>query len=304
MRTETQSRHVASGLVSAVILVAVATLLVHPSTAQAGATSGTRTISHRVSEDADPVGADLTGRSEAPLPQRPGRTRPVVLLYGDSLAWESQAYFVWDLASAGADVKTRTFGGTAICDFLEQMRADASELEPDAVVIEFSGNALTPCVSGAAVEQGELDLVDTYRADAETAISIFPAARIYLVGSPVSEQAYEDGDAHGGAMDDLYREIAAQDANVRYVDAGAAVLDEGRWTETLSCLPSEPCAGGTDPLGRAVNVVRAPDGVHFCPAAKDARRGVTATCPVWSSGAYRYGSAMAEPVVLDLTISR
>ena len=61
---------------------------------------------------------------------------------------------MWDLASAGADVKTRTFGGTAICDFLEQMRADASELEPDAVVIEFSGNALTPCVSSAAVEQG------------------------------------------------------------------------------------------------------------------------------------------------------
>ena len=96
MRTETKPRHVASGLVSAVILVAVATLLVHPSTAQAGATSGTRTISHRVSDDADPVGADLTGRSEAPLPQRPGRTRPVVLLYGDSLAWESQAYFVWE----------------------------------------------------------------------------------------------------------------------------------------------------------------------------------------------------------------
>ena len=52
---------------------------------------------------------------------------------------------------------------------------------------------------------------------------------------------------------------------------------------------------------RPLSLVRAPDGVHFCPAGKDAHRGVTATCPVWSSGAYRYGSAMAQPVVLDLT---
>jgi hypothetical protein len=217
----------------------------------------------------------------------PGRTRPVVVLYGDSLAWESRAYFLWDLVAAGADVETRTYGGTAICDFLDQMRADASGL----------------CVGSAAGGRGGLDLVDTYRADAETVMRIFPAARIYFAGSPVSEKASEDGEVHG-AMDGLYREIAAHEANVRYVDAGAAVLDDGRWTETLSCLPGEPCAGGTDPLGRSVNVVRAPDGVHFCPAAKDAHRGVTAACPVWSSGAYRYGSAMAQPVVLDLMTDR
>ena len=126
------------------------------------------------------------------------------------------------------------------------MRAD---WKPDAVVIEFSGNALTPCVRSAAAGQGGLDLVDTYRADAETVMSIFLAARIHFAGSPVSEKASEDGEVHG-AMDGLYREIAEHEANVRYVDAGAAVLDDGRWTETLSRLPGEPCAGGTDPLGR------------------------------------------------------
>ena len=70
-------------------------------------------------------------------------------------------------------------------------------------------------------------------------------------------------------MDEPLPGDRSQHANLRYVDAGAAVLDEGRWTETLSCLPSEPCVGGTDPLGRAVNVVRAPDGVHFCPVSKE-----------------------------------
>ena len=311
MRTETAktcgaqqpSRHLTPRLLSAAVLIAVATLIVHPFTSQAEPTPRARTTVHRTIDAADLVRDDRTGRTAAPLQQVPGRTRPVVVLYGDSLAWESRAYFVWDLVAAGADVETRTYGGTAICDFLDQMRADASGLKPDAVVIEFSGNALTPCVRSAAAGQGGLDLVDTYRADAETVMSIFPAARIYFAGSPVSEKASEDGEVHG-AMDGLYREIAAHEANVRYVDAGAAVLDDCRWTETLSCLPGEPCAGGTDPLGRSVNVVRAPDGVHFCPAAKDAQRGVTATCPVWSSGAYRYGSAMAQPVVLDLTTDR
>ena len=98
-------------------------------------------------------------------------------------------------------------------------------------------------------------------------------------------------------------EIAAHEANVRYVDAGAAVLDDGRWTETLSCLPGEPCAGGTDPLGRSVNVVRAPDGVHFCPAEGRAPRrdrhvpGLVERC-------VPLRVAMAQPVVLDLTTDR
>lgn len=84
-----------------------------------------------------------------------------------------------------------------------------------------------------------------------------------------------------------------------YVDAGAAVLDHGRWTDALPCLPDEPCSGiaGAVATDGPVNVVRAPDGNHFCPVAHDAVDGVVATCPVWSSGAYRYGTAMAEPVV-------
>jgi hypothetical protein len=79
-----------------------------------------------------------------------------------------------------------------------------------------------------------------------------------------------------------------------------AVLDEdGRYTDTLPCLPEEPCTHtGPGPIG--TNVVRAPDGAHFCPGNVRADRGVTSTCAVWSSGAYRYARAMAAPVVHDL----
>ena len=79
------------------------------------------------------------------------------------------------------------------------------------------------------------------------------------------------------------------------------MLRDGRWTETLPCLPTEPCTGGRDASGTPVNVVRAPDGAHFCPGAPAAVRGVTAACPVWSSGAWRFGNAMAAPVVAELT---
>ena len=54
------------------------------------------------------------------------------------------------LVGAGIkDVHTRTFGGTAPCDWLEEMRHDAGTLHPTIVVIEFSGNALTPCMHDA-----------------------------------------------------------------------------------------------------------------------------------------------------------
>jgi hypothetical protein len=43
-----------------------------------------------------------------------------------------------------------------------------------------------------------------------------------------------------------------------------------------------------------VNIVRAPDGAHFCPTAPAAVRGVTNKCQVYSSGAYRYGVALAS----------
>src|SRR4030095_10448058 len=108
------------------------------------------------------------------------------------------------------------------------------------------------------------------------------------------------GDFHGGMVNTMYAEIADQIDHVVYVDAGAAVLDRGRWTPSLPRFATEPCTGGTDLLDRGYNVVRAPDGGHFCPAAEDAKRGVVVACPVWSSGAYRYGNAMAAPVLAAL----
>jgi hypothetical protein len=234
------------------------------------------------------------------------RQQTTVVLYGDSLAWEAREHFRDALLAAGvADVRTFTFGGTAICDWLDRIRVDAAQLRPTAVVVEFSGNALTPCMTDPA-GQSLAASPDAYHAkyadDARALLSILEPSgtRVYFAGAPKNRRAEDSHDAQAGWLNDIYSELAAESTDASYVDAGAAVLRRGHWTDTLPCQAGEPCTGGADTAGRPVNVVRAPDGGHFCPGAPDSNRGVTDECPVWSSGAHRYGLAMAGAVIADL----
>jgi hypothetical protein len=230
-------------------------------------------------------------------------TRPVVVLYGDSLAWESRQSFVESFADRpDVEVHTRTFGGTAICDWLDEMAADAASIAPGIVVVEFSGNSFTPCMYDASgVPVTGPAVTERYAGDAATVISTFAPVGTHVVfaGAPVSGPT----SAAVGRMNDLYRDIANGHDGVWYADAGAAVLVDDSYTITLPCLSSEPCQGGYNSDGLPVNVVRAPDGVHFCPVSGDAVQGVTDDCPVWSSGAYRYGRALAQPVIDALAVS-
>jgi hypothetical protein len=235
----------------------------------------------------------------------PGPTAPVttgaVILYGDSLAWEAQAPFRAALSAAGATrVITRTYGGTAICDWLPQMRIDESELRPEAVVIEFSGDEFTPCMHGPSGQPlTGAAYYEKYLDDAQSALSIFTAGDtvVYLAGAPISRQAWFSHDPDADRLNQMYAALAESEDRAQYVDAGSAVLDRGRWTKTLPCLADEPCTGGD-----GVDVVRGPDGNHFCPVAPPAVQGVTVGCPVYSSGAYRYGTAMASAVIVGLRL--
>jgi hypothetical protein len=240
-------------------------------------------------------------------PSRPGgayrlpRRVSKVILYGDSLAWEAKDAFRAALAARGIrDVTAETLGGTAICDWLPEMRHDRDAVHPDAVVVEFSGNALTPCMRGnMGVPLSGLPYFEKYADDAQQVLRIFGSGgtAVYFAGAPISLTAERSHDPNTRRLNELYGLLVAGQPSSRYIDAGAAVTDHGHWTKTLPCLPQEPCSGDRGPSGRLVNIVRAPDGAHFCPTGPPAVRGVTSKCSVWSSGAYRYGTAMANFIV-------
>jgi hypothetical protein len=183
------------------------------------------------------------------------------------------------------------------------MRSDATNLRPDAVVVQFSGNDLTPCMRGSDGKQLQgAAYFNKYESDASQVLKIFAPEHtlVFFAGSPISRSEQETDNAGLLQLNAIYIKTAQFSAYGRYIDAGASVLLGGHWTLTLPCLPNEPCTGGRDANGTPVNTVRAPDGAHFCPGAPHAVRGVTGPCTVWSSGAWRFGKAMATPVIAQL----
>ncbi len=217
-----------------------------------------------------------------------------VALFGDSLSYQAEPYFVRLMAAADTTNTTyyASHGGTALCDWLARMRTMRATMHFDAVILEFSGNALTPCMAG--IDNYTPAYYAKYRADTLAAIAIWvPAgAHVFLVGAPVT-RAQQAADPNWDALDLQYAQIAAADpAHVTYVDAGAAVEEPGgTFAQTLPCLYAEPCTG---PVvgGVRSNVVRSTDGVHFCPVTADHD-----VCPVYSSGAFRFADAMVHGLV-------
>jgi hypothetical protein len=215
-----------------------------------------------------------------------------VALFGDSLSFEAQPYYTSLVHATGEAALTYdSVGGTAICDWLARMREVEATYHPHAVQLQFSGNALTPCMEGYSPPSQAY--YDKYGADTRAAINVFvPAgAHVYLIGAPVAKS--QQSDPNRDRLDDQYAEVAAADPeHVSYVDAGAAVEGPGHtYVQTLACLPVEPCLG---PFVHGVpsNVVRAPDGVHFCPGQSGNKEGEVGKCPTYSSGAFRYAYAM------------
>jgi hypothetical protein len=207
-----------------------------------------------------------------------------VLLYGDSLSYESRNAFTALLADAGVSVMTRTFGGTAICDWIPQMETDVQQFNPVVTVVQFSGNDLTPCMT-ARVPFGSpiSSIAAAYQADAAEAASILTlrGGRVIFAASPITLTSSDR------TMQNMYAALAGVTPGTSFVDAGQAVTPGGAFTWTMPCLSGEAgCSNG------AV-VVRSPDGTHFCPGAPPAYRGIVFVCPVWNGGGFRFGAAMA-----------
>lgn len=197
--------------------------------------------------------------SSSPRPTPPPQRQGPVLMYGDSLL-ESSAPYV------RSTDQVRAFGGTALCDWVDNMAQAAVLEQPSVLVVEFVGNNVTPCMSGYDTPN---EVRAKYEADATElkqrvdAPILWVDPPLFRSGSPPTAGLFE--------------------SEPRFVDAGAAVLDDGAYTNTLSCLADERAARGCGNNGRIR--VRAPDGAHFGTSASD-----------YSSGARRFADAIDDAV--------
>jgi hypothetical protein len=193
-----------------------------------------------------------------PIKPPPPPPQGGVIMYGDSLLEASAPY-------VRSTTQLRGFGGTALCDWLENIATAAETERPDVIVVEFVGNNLTPCMSGYTTTA---QISAKYAADAAE-LKERVDVPILWVGPPL----FRSGPPPTWSL---------FDAEPRFVDAGRTVLDNGAYTDTLPCLPDEGSAQGCE-NGRIA--VRAADGAHFGTSA-----------PGYSSGARRFAEAIDAAV--------
>lgn len=205
-----------------------------------------------------------------------------VVLVGDSLAQQAAPY-LQPLLGDRAFVP-QFFGGTAPCDWLGK---DLAATADSVVIVSFTGNSSTPCMANGlgGFLHGQA-LVERYRTDLAALLAQVRAtgARLLLVGQP-QRAGIQDVQIEIDGVNAVYLGLVEAGA-VSFVDAGAAVEDAtGTFTTQLPCLAGEADCG---PDGN--NIVRSDDGVHFCPGANPT------PCDVYSSGAFRFASAIAGAV--------
>lgn len=278
-----------AGIVALAMLAAVAVGWV----ATTSSPRGEKALSTTPSADAS---VTTTTTTPPPPPAPPPATepddgRPTVTLFADSLGFES-AQVVTDELGPGVRFDSSSLPGVALCDLIGALER-APEKAPDIAVVQFSGNNITDCMKGLdgqPLEGGPA--VNKYAADLETVIQILRArgSRVVLASSPRTAL-----NARAEDINTIYAWTAidweSRGEPVSYVDIAPALLNPDRsYAARMPCLPNETVDQGCGPDGTIA--VRSDDGTHFCPLLT----GGLTLCPIWSSGAYRYGLALAAAV--------
>ncbi|MCU1486199.1 MAG: hypothetical protein JWN67_2945 [Actinomycetia bacterium] len=215
--------------------------------------------------------------------------RPVVTVFGDSLVDEAADFLRYFGSLEGAEVRVRSQGGTALCDWRAEAERAVADPQVDAVALAFTGNNLTPCAAGLVGPP----LGDRYADDARAVMaSARGAVPVLWVTGPASWYDNPNGDLVAARI----TATATEWPDARAVDGAAAISPGGVWSRTQPCLAGEPCTGPVVD-GVRTNLVRAPDGIHFCPTGKPSVGGRTRPCGTYSSGARRYAVAILGPLL-------
>ena len=230
-------------------------------------------------------GLTSTPSAEAAAPKQ-------VLILGDSLVGGSSNYINFYLAHDGKVQTTiKAIGGTAICDVLPgnggpwTVNSLLAAKRYDAVVIAYSGNALTKC-TGYLKGQA---LVDRYKADANAVMKVsrqYAVPHVVWVKPPAAAAAELNGVRAG--LGTAFGTLPATYPNARVIDGGNGISPGAKFYLSLPCDPWENTAAH----GCVNNVIRVgdADGVHFyCSKRQTLYYGLVAPCDTYSSGSNRYG---------------
>lgn len=202
--------------------------------------------------------------------------RDPTLVVGDSLT----AFSAEEVVAASHDdhvpLVVRAVPGAASCDLVGQAEQVLRDEKLSAMVIEFAGNNVTPCVGGRTGSA----LIDVYDRDIRHLVELARErdVPVVLLGPPAMDLAPFTDDSR--LLDERMQQIARGTPGVRYVDLGRTFSPHG-FTLTLPCLDSEAerpgCRNGQIP-------VRAGDGVHFDVPGPDG----------YSSGSTRYADVLID----------
>lgn len=219
-------------------------------------------------------------------------SRPRVVFYGDSQLHESRDRIqaLVDQRFRGSwDVEMRSFPGSSICGWFDDMRADHANV----VVLLFSGVWI-----GSSCEDPlnppHRTWPQSYFQDLATAIQIWQAKHTTVVVLHWPEACC--GPAAPELIWSGYQQVAAR-YGVTTLDPALALFDpfHDTWPASMPCLrTNEP---GCDPASGMVAVRDAvfrpgfPGGGHLCPVQE-----ILTPCPVYASGIERYAKAIAREV--------
>lgn len=226
---------------------------------------------------------------------------PTVLVYGDSIAEESQSALTAALGP-GWNAVYRVYGGTAPCDWTTWAARDIRAFRPAIVITSFVGNNITPCMQHDGADLTGPAYAEQYRLHltllAEAALA--GGARVIITTSPVpSNRTFVDRSAIvATASWSAARSLAQQGKAVSLSDDGAVLLDPTATTQRLGAqwLPCRADGQEADVCVDGMVQVHAPlpDGVHLCPTL--APRPSPSGCAVRNVGAERYAAALAATI--------
>jgi hypothetical protein len=238
------------------------------------------------------LGLALVALITSMLPACSAPARPGVIVYGDSLVWESATAIRRAYSATGKTWRLHVdaFPGTAACDPLRLIRSDIAKGHARLVVLAFAGNTHYECMEdahGVPFPPGSAAYYDAYHRAYQKIFAITAELGVdvlYLNDPPPGTDAQFAEHIAADA-----RVIARRYANVSFSPAlDLALTRDGAFAARLPCLPTEHAAQG---CRDGTIAVRSPDELHLCPIASMPR-----LCHVYSSGELRYGRAMAAAI--------